>query len=71
MSMCVECLRRENPEWMKRYRRGSMLLVLYCAAVFLLPDSLAALVLQGLFFVVAFPWIVWPLIAASRPNNLR
>lgn len=69
MPLCVDCLKRENPGWLKRYRMGSVALLLYGAAVFLLPDSLAAFALQGLFFAVVFPWIVWPLLAASRPPS--
>ena len=69
MSLCVECLKRENPSWTNRYRKGSAALLAYGAGVFLLPYSPAAIVLQGLFFLVAFPCIVWPLVAATRPNK--
>jgi hypothetical protein len=69
MELCVDCLKRENPGWTRHYRKGSMALAAYGAGVFLLPDSLAAHVLQGLFFLAAFPWIVWPLVAASRPRK--
>lgn len=68
MAVCVECLTRENPNWVRRYRKGSAALLLYGAGVFLLPDSPAAFALQGLFFLIAFPWIVWPLFAAARPS---
>lgn len=71
MDLCVDCLTREKPDWLGRYRRGSTALILYGASVFLLPDSLAAFALQGLFFLIAFPWIVWPLFAAARPIDLR
>lgn len=67
MPLCVDCLKRENPGWLRRYRMGSLALMVYGAMVFLLPDSLTALVLQGLFFLIVFPWILWPLLAASRP----
>lgn len=67
MALCVECLKRESPDWVARYRKGSAVLLAYGAGVFLLPDSLAAFALQGLFFLIAFPWIVWPLFAAARP----
>lgn len=71
MALCVDCLKRENPGWLRRYHMGSLALLLYGAGVFLLPDSLTAFVLQGLFFLIAFPWIVWPLVAASRPTTSR
>lgn len=71
MSLCVDCLKREQPNWLRRYRKGSVALALYGAGVFLLPDSLVAFALQGLFFLIAFPWIVWPLVAASRPDLPR
>ena len=67
MSLCVDCLKRAEPRWTGRYRRGSAALLAYGAGVFLLPDSPAAFALQGLFFLTAFPWILWPLVAASRP----
>jgi hypothetical protein len=67
MNLCVDCLTREKPDWLGRYRKGSAALLLYGVSVFLLQDSAAAFVLQGLFFLVAFPWIVWPLFAAMRP----
>ncbi len=69
MDLCVDCLTREKPDWLARYRMGSAALLLYGASVFLLPDSAAAFVLQGLFFLAAFPWIVWPLFAAARRTN--
>lgn len=69
MDLCVDCLKRENPSWTERYRKGSAALLAYGAGVFLLPDSPAAFALQGLFFLAAFPWIVWPLFAAARPNK--
>jgi hypothetical protein len=68
MAICVDCLTRDHPKWIGRYRSGSAALLLYGACVFLLPDSSAAFALQGLFFLVAFPWIVWPLFAAARPS---
>jgi hypothetical protein len=71
MALSVDCLKRENLEWFRRYRKGSVALLLYGAGVFLLPDSLPAFVLQGLFFLIVFPWIVSPLLAASRPTNSR
>jgi hypothetical protein len=67
MPLCVDCLKRENPGWLRRYRMGSVALMAYGAIVFLLTESLTALVLQGLFFLIVFPWILWPLLAASRP----
>lgn len=69
MDLCVDCLKRENPSWTERYRKGSAALLAYGAGVFLLPDSPAVFALQGLFFLAAFPWIVWPLVAAARPNK--
>jgi hypothetical protein len=67
MLLCVECLIREQPGWLPRYRKGSLVLTAYGAAVFLLPDGPAAFILQGLFFLAGFPWIIWPLAAAMRP----
>lgn len=29
MSLCVECLMRERPDWLSRYRRGWIALPLY------------------------------------------
>lgn len=69
MQLCVDCLKRENPSWTTRYRKCSLALLVYGAGVFLLPDSPVAHVLQGLFFLFAFPGIVWPLVAASRPRK--
>lgn len=69
MELCVDCLKRENPNWTTRYRKCSLALLAYGAGVFLLRDSQVAHVLQGLFFLFAFPWIVWPLVAASRPRK--
>lgn len=46
--------------------QGSLALASCGAAVFLVPAAPESVVLQGLFFLVLFPWIVWPLIAASR-----
>ena len=69
MALCVDCLTRESPQWLGRYRKGSLALLAFGAGVFLLPDSAPAFALQGLFFLAAFPWIVWPLFAAARPNK--
>lgn len=69
MSLCVDCLKRERPDWLSRYRRNSLALAAYGAAVFLLPDAPASFVLQGLFFLALFPWIVWPLFAALRSDS--
>lgn len=69
MDLCVDCLKRENPDWTPRYRKGSLAILAYGAGVFLLPDSAPAFALQGVFFLVAFPWIVWPLVAAACPNK--
>ena len=69
MSLCVDCLVREKPDWTKRYRRGSLALLAYGGGVFLLPGSATSHILQGLFFLVLFPWVLWPLFAASRAEN--
>ena len=71
MSLCVDCLVRDRPDWTKRYRRGSLALLAYGAGVFLLPDAAVSYILQGLFFLVLFPWILWPLVAASRAENAQ
>jgi hypothetical protein len=71
MSLCVDCLLREQPSWLKRYRSGSLALLIYGGGAFLMPDGPFALILQGLFFLTVFPWIVWPLIAASQPDDLN
>jgi len=60
MSLCVDCLVREKPDWLQRYRKGSLALLAYGVGVFLLPDHLVSHVLQGLFFLIGFPWVVWP-----------
>lgn len=65
MSLCVDCLIREKPGWLKQYRKGTLALMIY-ASVFLLPESPLALILQSLFFLVLFPWILWPLFAAAQ-----
>ena len=67
MALCVDCMKREKPDWLGRYRKGSAALLVYGGGAFLLPDGAAAFALQGLFFLAAFPWIVWPVFAASRP----
>lgn len=69
MSLCVDCLLREKPEWLTRYQRGSLLLALFGLGVFSLPDTLVATALQALFFVIMFPWTIWPLVAAQRPQQ--
>lgn len=69
MALCVDCLRREQPGWIRRYRKGSVALSVYGAGAFLLPEMPASIALQGVFFLVAFPWIVWPLVAALRPST--
>lgn len=66
MALCAECLLKEQPGWISRYRKGSALLALFGVGTFTLPDSLPAIAAQGLFFAILFPWIVWPLIAVSR-----
>lgn len=69
MHLCVECLHREQPQWLGRYLLGSYLLLLYAAAAFLLLEGMIGTAAQALFFLIAFPWIVWPLVAALRPRK--
>jgi hypothetical protein len=37
MDLCVDCLTRENPEWLARYHKGSAALLLYGVSVLVLP----------------------------------
>ncbi|MBA4045637.1 MAG: hypothetical protein C0510_00355 [Erythrobacter sp.] len=71
MSLCVDCLIKEEPNWLRRYWRMWWGLALYGLAVFHLPVGWVAIFLQASFFLALFPLTLWPLIAAQRSANER
>lgn len=71
MSLCVDCLIEEEPNWLRRYWRMWWALALYALAVFQLPESTIAIFLQASFFLAVFPLTLWPLIAAQRSATGR
>ena len=68
MILCFDCL-LARPKWLERYVLGWYLLLTYGAGAFILPEGSSALIAQAIFFAVVFPWIVWPVIAAVRPQR--
>ncbi|OYU14099.1 MAG: hypothetical protein CFE37_12530 [Alphaproteobacteria bacterium PA4] len=71
MHMCFDCLLKERPHWLERYMLGWYLLAVYAGVAFLLLDGQRGQDAQGLFFLILFPWIVWPIVAAIRPKKPR
>lgn len=71
MHICFGCLLSERPRWLERYLLGWYLLLLYGAASFLLLEGYTGWIAQSVFFAITFPWIIFPLIAATRPERRR
>ena len=71
MRLCFDCLLRERPRWLERYVVGWYLLLLYGAASFATLDGRQGYWAQATFFLLLFPWIVWPLVAALRTGKPR
>ena len=71
MRLCFDCLLRERPRWLEHYIVSSYVLLLFGAAAFAMLDSKQGYWAQAAFFLVLFPWIVWPLIAALRTGKPR
>ncbi len=67
MHLCFDCLLREDPKWGHRYRMVWLLIAIWGGGAFALPFGSIAIAAQALFFLVAFGWSVWPLLAARRP----
>lgn len=67
MRLCFDCLLDEDPQWGHRYRMVWLAIFLLGGAAFALPFGPIAIGAQGLFFVAAIFWSVWPLFAARRP----
>jgi hypothetical protein len=71
MRICIDCLVAERPKWFERYVAGWYLLLVYAGVAFFLLKDGVGLMAQALFFLVVFPWIVWPLVAATRAGRRR
>lgn len=71
MRLCFDCLLRERPRWLERYVVGWYVLLLYGAAAFATLNGKQGYWAQATFFLVLFPWIVWPLVAALRTGKPR
>lgn len=71
MRLCFDCVLRERPRWLERYAVGWYVLLLYGAAAFATLNGKQGYWAQAIFFLVLFPWIVWPLVAAVRTRIRR
>lgn len=68
MRMNADCLSRDLA-WQRRYFFSWIALIAYGCFAFALGDtSLAALVVQGLFFLAAFSVTLWPICAALQAD---
>jgi hypothetical protein len=69
MRLCFDCLLKEDPQWGNRYRLFWLAILAWGAGAFALPFGPTAIAAQGLFFLFAIGWSVWPLLAARRPTQ--
>ena len=67
MRLCFDCLLNEDPQWGHRYRMIWLWILAWGGGAFALPLGPLAIAAQGLFFLSAIGWSVWPLLAARRP----
>lgn len=71
MRLCFDCLLKEDPRWGHRYRMIWLAILAWGGGAFALPFGPIAIAAQGLFFLAAIGWSVWPLRAARRPVRSR
>ena len=67
MRLCFDCLLNEDPHWGHRYRIVWLVILVWGGGSFALPFGPIAIAAQGLFFLAAIGWSLWPLVAARRP----
>lgn len=68
MRMNAHCLSKDR-NWQRRYFFSCIALILYGCAAFALGDTeTLAITAQGLFFLVAFCVILWPICAALQAD---
>lgn len=62
---CYECLNKDE-QWKSRYKAGWFIVALTGLIAFLAPLGENAVYAQGLFFLLLFPQILWPVYASRH-----